>query len=279
MLGREIELMMQLAGKTTADLAEILGTSRSRVGQLLTGQGLVSVGDLERLANHLGFPDPGYHQALFALQKDNHKRGFWTSGYRRAYIHEMRLRVDIELHTDRIREFEVEVVPGLLQCADYARALYSGVPEIDGLTLDDRVEARTARQAIFDRDDPPNTHFVLSESCLRRVWCDRSVMVTQLKHMIGLSQRENVMIQVLPFDQPVGRRTPIENRFTLLRIPTPGIAGPLEVAYTESHGEFRYLDDSAALTAYDSTWTRLTTAALTFEGTRRFFREMIKECR
>jgi transcriptional regulator with XRE-family HTH domain len=279
MLGREIEHMMKTAGKSPADLADILGTSRSRVGQLLSGQGLVSVGDLERLANQLGFPDADYHAALFALRKDNHKRGFWNTGYRRAYTHELRLRVDIEMHADRIREFEVEVVPGLLQCPDYVRAFYAGMPETEGLTLDDEVKARVARQDIFGKENPPNVHFVLSESCLRRVWCDGPTMAAQLEYMIALSQRENVMIQVLPFARPVGRRTPIGNRFTLLRIPAVGVAGPLELAYTEGRGEIRYLDDVDALTAYDNAWTRLSTASLTFDETRSFLHEMIKECR
>jgi transcriptional regulator with XRE-family HTH domain len=279
MLGREIDHMMRAAGKTPTDLADLLGTSRSRVGQLLSGQGLVSVGDLERLANQLGFPDPEYHAALFALRKDIHKRGFWNSGYRRAYVHELRLRVDLEMHADRIREFEVEVVPGLLQCPDYVRALYAGFPEPEGMTLDDEVRARLARQEIFHKEDPPSVHFVLSESCLRRVWCDAPTLVAQLEHLITLSQRENVMIQVLPFARPVGRRTPIGNRFTLLRIPAVGVAGPLELAYTEARGEFRYLDDAEALTAYDNAWTRLTAAALPFEETRGFLRDMIKECR
>lgn len=277
MLGREIEHMMREAGKSPADVAEILSTSRSRVGQLLTGQGTVSVGDLERLATQLGFTDPGYHESLFALQKNNHKRGYWTSGYRRAYGDELRLRVDIEMHADRIREFEVEVIPGLLQCADYVRALYADVPSVNGLTLDDQVQARTARHEIFDKDAPPAVHFVMSESCLRRVWCERPVMVTQLKHMIRLSQREHVMIQVLPFDRPVGRRTYIGNRFTLLRIPSAGVAGPLELAYTEDEGAFRFLDERKALDAYDSAWTRLSTAALSFEDTRGFLRHMITE--
>lgn len=278
-LGREIEHMMKAAGKTQADLAKILGVSQSKVAGIMAGQNQVSLGDLERLANHLGFEDKAYQEALFELRRSGHKRGFWNTGYRRAYTEELRLRVDIEQHADRLREFEVEVVPGLLQCADYVRALYADALEDDDLTMDDAVEARTARQGIFDKENPPNAHFVLSESCLRRVWCDRPVMVEQLERMVALSRRENVMIQVLPFDRPVGRRTPIGNRFTLLRIPTVGIAGPLELAYTESRGEFRYLDDEAALIAYDNAWTRLTTAALTFEETRRFLRDMIKECR
>ncbi|MBE1580556.1 helix-turn-helix domain-containing protein [Amycolatopsis roodepoortensis] len=277
MLGREIEHMLSEAGKTPSELAAILSTSRSRVQQILDGKASLSIGDLERLANQLGFTDPGYHETLFELRKDSHKRGYWNTGYRRAYSEELRVRVDIESHADRIREWEVEIPPGLTQPPRFVRALYAGVPESSGLTLEDRIEARTARQAIFDKPNPPVAHFVMSESCLRRVWRDEETKIDLLKHMIALSQRENIFMQVLPFDQPVGRRVAIGNRFTLLRLPTAGVAGPLELAYTEGPEEFRYLDDKKALDAYDSAWTRLTSAALGFEETRRFLRAMIAE--
>lgn len=277
MLGWEIEHMRKAASKTPTELASILSTSRSRVQQILDGKANVSVGDLERLANQLGFTDPGYHETLFDLRKDSHKRGYWTTGYRRAYSEELRVRVDIEGHADRIREWEVEIPPGLTQHPSFVRALYDGVPESSGLTLEDRIEARTARQAIFDKPNPPEVHFVMSESCLRRVWSDRPTMVEQLQHMISLSQRENVFMQVLPFNRPPGRRVSIGNRFTLLRLPTAGVAGPLELAYTEGPDEFRYLDEQKALDAYDTNWTRLTGAALSFEETRDFLRAMIAE--
>ena len=276
-LGREVAHMMEAAGKTQAEVAKILGTSQSRIAGVLAGQNAVSLGDLERLANRLGFTDPEYQEALFALRRDNHKRGFWSTGYRRAYSDELRLRVDVEQHADRIRQFEVEVVPGLAQIEGYVRSIYEDAPEIDGLTVEDRVLARIDRQSIFDKEDPPEVHFVLSESCVRRVWCPPSVMVEQLEWLVSLSQRPTVMIQILPFDQPVGRRTAIGERFTLLRIPSPGAAGPLELAYTEGHGELRYLDGKEALRAYDTAWTRLTAAALGFEETRTFLRHMITE--
>lgn len=278
-LGRELEHMISAAGKSQAEAAKYMETSATRFSGLLSGQNSISVGDLERLATWLGFTDEGYLDALRELRRDNHKRGFWSSGYRRAYSEDMRLRVDVEKHADRIRSFEVEVVPGLAQTEAYARELHSGLPSPDanGLTLDDHVEARLARQDIYDKAVPPNVHFVLSESCLRREHCGEAQMAEQLAYLASLSEREHVMVQVLPFSAPVGRRTPISNRFTLLRLPSPGAAGPIELAYTEGEGEFRYLDDKAALNAYDLAWTRLSSAALSFGESRKFIRAVADE--
>ena len=62
--------------------------------------------------------------------------------------------------------------------------------------------------------------------------------------------------------------------FTLIRVPSPGAAGPLELTYLEGEGEIRYLDEKKALRAYESSWARLANAALKFEETRDFLRQV-----
>jgi len=84
-----------------------------------------------------------------------------------------------------------------------------------------------------------------------------------------MARRPNVQIQVLPFDAKTftGR---IAYRFTLLNIPAPGIASPLEFAYVECYDDARYLDDKEAVTAYLSLWGRLQAAALGPKESRDF---------
>lgn len=277
LLGRELAHMIETAGVSQADAAKLIETSQSRIAGLVTGAGNMSPGDLELVANKLGFTDEGYKETLRELRRDNHKRGFWTTGHNRAYSEDLRLRIDLEKHADQVRVAEVEVVPGLLQCETYVRAMHADQPEIDGLTLDDRVQARLARQDILDKTEPPTVQFVLSESCLRRMWGEPAVMREQIDHLIKMSNRPHIMIQVMPFDVPPGRRSPISNRFTILRVPSPGAAGPLELAYTEGEGEIRYLDDKRALAAHDKAWARLTSTALSFVDSRRFMKQVRTE--
>jgi transcriptional regulator with XRE-family HTH domain len=278
MLGREIAHMMKTAGTTTAQVAALLETSPSRIAILLNGGGAISPGDLRQLATELGFTDRGYVEALLELRRDNHKRGFWTTGYNRAYSDDLRLLIDVERHADRIRTTHVEVVPGLLQCEAYVRAMHVDLPVVlEGLPLEERVAARLARQDILEKQDPPLVHHVLSESCVRRVWAPPQVMREQIAHVIELSKRPNMMIQLMPFDAPAGRRSPIAIPFTLLHAPSPGAAGPLELGYLEGEGEIRYLDDTKTLFAYDTAWTRLTAAALGFAESREFLARVLDD--
>lgn len=277
LLGREIAHMISTAGISQAEAAKLIETSQPRIASLISGGSSISPGDLVLLATQLGFTDAGYIEALRELRRDNHKRGFWTTGYNRAYSEELRLLVDLEKHVDQIRTSEVEVVPGLLQTEAYARAMHEDLPGLDDVTVEDRVRARIARQDIFDKPDPPAVQFVLSESCLRRMWAPAEVMAEQIRHLIALSHRSHVMIQILPFNTPPRRHPAIGPQFSLLRIPSPGAAGPLELAYTEGESELRYLDDKKALSAYELGWTRLTNAALRFDESRDFMQQVAEE--
>ncbi|WP_116042949.1 Scr1 family TA system antitoxin-like transcriptional regulator [Amycolatopsis palatopharyngis] len=277
LLGREIAHMIESAGVSQAEAAKLIETSQPRIASLISGGSSISPGDLVLLAQGLGFKDEGYLESLRDLRRDNHKRGFWSTGHNRVYAEDLRLLVDLEKHVDQMRSTEVEVVPGLLQTEAYARAMHADRPTADGVTIEDLVQARLSRQDILDRTEPPSVLFVLSESCLRRLWAPKDVMREQIEHLVALSNRPNVMIQVMPYDVPPGRRSAIGNRFTLLRVPSPGAAGPLELAYTEGEGEIRYLDDKKALSAYESAWARLTNAALRFDESRTFMKKVVRE--
>jgi Domain of unknown function (DUF5753) len=277
LLGREIAHMLATAGVTQIEAARMLETSPARIASLINGGSTIGVGDLVLLATKLGFTDEGYLDALRELRRDNHKRGYWTTGHNRAYSEDLRLLVDLEKDAERIRSVEVEVVPALLQCESYVRSQHAEISERDGLDREDFIRARLARQEILDRPEPPTLEFVLSESCLRRMWGPPEVMREQVEHVIELSRRPNVFVQVVPFDLPPARRVPIGRQFTLIRVPSPGVAGPLELAWVEGLWEIRYLDTKKALAVHEASWTRLSNAALRFDETRKFLAQVAKD--
>lgn len=272
MLGREIAHMIETAGLSQAQAGALIEVGQSRIAGLIKGEGRISTGDLIMLANKLGFTDDGYHQFLLDLRRDNHKRGFWSTGYYRAYDEDLRLLVDLENNADEICVVELEVIPGLAQCAAYVRALNEDL-EADDLVINDLVKARLARQDIYEKKDPPQVNFVLSESCLRRAWAGPVVMHQQLEYLIELSHRPNVTLQIMPFDISPGRPSPMPFfPFNILRVPSSGAAGPLKLVYTEGEEELRYLDGKNALNAYSNAWKRATSAALNADESRKFIR-------
>jgi hypothetical protein len=283
LLGREIAYMISQAGSNQAQAAGFIETSPARMAGLIKGQGTISVGDLERLATKLGFTDGDYIEVLQDLRRDNHRRGFWTTGYRRAYAEDVRLLVTLEELAEELRTVDVEVMPGLVQCESYVRALHEH-PDADKrdphcVTADDSVQARLARQKVLIRDDPPMYSTVISESALRRVYGSRRVMLEQLEHLMLLSQRPNIQIQVMPFDITPPRMS-MAYQYVLLTVPSPGAAGPLHMAYVESEGsDIRYLDDKKAFAARDSAWRRLTATALSPADSVKFMADVARAFR
>jgi plasmid maintenance system antidote protein VapI len=274
LLGREIAYMIREAGVNHQQAADLIEVPRTRIGGLIEGTATIRPGDLEMLAKGLGFTSADYLASLRDLRRDNHKRGFWNSDHRRAYAEDFRLMVDLERHADLLQVVQVEMMPGLLQCESYVRALHSDeyvvAPSAQtDVTTEDYVKARLARQEVLLADRAPEYRVVMSESCLRREYGTRDVMREQADHLIKMSKSPGVMIQVIPFKiRP--RRVEILQTSVVLRVQSPGVAGPLEMVYVESDGEVRYIDDNAAVSAHNNAWTRLSVAALNPEDTRTY---------
>ncbi|MEU2752011.1 helix-turn-helix transcriptional regulator [Streptomyces collinus] len=107
-----------------------------------------------------------------------------------------RRRAEMDEEAVSLREYQERVMPGLLQTADYARALSSRY--VSGLELEERVRARLSRQQRFLADGGPLYVVVLDESCLRNVVGDPAVMRDQCAHLLSLVLRPNIRVQVAP---------------------------------------------------------------------------------
>ncbi|MGW0475765.1 helix-turn-helix domain-containing protein [Streptomyces coeruleorubidus] len=110
-----------------------------------------------------------------------------------------RRRAEMDEVAVALREYQERVVPGLLQTADYARALFSR-RGADADEVDSRVRARLSRQQRFLADGGPLYVVILDESCLRNGVGSPEIMREQCAHLLAVGQRRNVRVQVAPSD-------------------------------------------------------------------------------
>jgi transcriptional regulator with XRE-family HTH domain len=103
------------------------------------------------------------------------------------------LEAERDAHTLRI--WQPLIVPGPLQTADYARALFIAARH-DPSKVEEMVTARLARQRVFERADPPHTVVVLDESVLRHLIGSPAVMHDQMMHLAEIADR--LQIQIVP---------------------------------------------------------------------------------
>lgn len=97
-----------------------------------------------------------------------------------------------------IRIYELALIPGLLQTADYARAIFQGEPGALPAQVEKDVEVRLQRQAILSRATPPTLSVILDESALRREIGGREVMRAQLANLLALMARPCITVRVIP---------------------------------------------------------------------------------
>ena len=123
--------------------------------------------------------------------------------------------------------FEHSLIPGLLQTPGYARAVLATRPNTAEDEIDNLVAARLARQAILTREDPPPPLLwaLIDEGVLYRPVAPAEVMHDQLMHLVEMSRRPNITVQVLPYS--AGGHTGLLGAFTVADL--DGNAGTVNV--------------------------------------------------
>ncbi len=257
------------------------GSVQNKIARLESGDTGIEVDDLNRLLSVYGVEDGEIAELALRLQADTSQRGRW-SGYRSIYSEPYRRYIDLEEDAALIRHVATEQIPELLQSRGYMEAEFPHGAGTASATPH-AIKARLARQEqVLFRDDPPQVHVVLSESCVRRVQGSKAVMRDQIEHIISLSKKwPNVVIQIVPFLPRPLRSTAIPEtgileRFVLLRLAAPPLPGQepghLDFAFTRKGNELAWSDE---VRHYETLWRRATTAALPPAETRLFLRDAL----
>jgi hypothetical protein len=166
-------------------------------------------------------------------------------------------------------------VPGLLQTADYARAVIrTGFPTAGDEEIDRRVALRLARQEILDRPQPPRAWFVMDETALLRpaATAGPAAIRAQIDTLITMSERPEVTLQVLPLS--AGLHPALGGLFCLLRFPDDDLP---DLVYSEALTSALYLDKPQEVAAYLETLDRISAQAAPAERTVRVLRDIRKE--
>lgn len=151
----------------------------------------------------------------------------------------LRQYIDHEAQATVIKSWHSNLVPGLLQTPDYARAglMAGGVKDVDAA-----VAERMGRQAILDRENPPTLLVMLAESLLELPCGGPAVMKAQLAHILDLSERPNIGVRVVP--KAAGHHPGLDGPFMLLTVETT------DVAYVEAHGGGRLVTSAPQVRAF-----------------------------
>ncbi|WP_067689697.1 helix-turn-helix domain-containing protein [Nocardia jejuensis] len=278
-LGRLLAHHRKQAGYTVYAAAQLLETSQQTLGRVEDGvKSKVPQIWINALANAYNVGDDdrrvmiGLAQELAQAQKN-----WW-----RALADEMNPRFDhyvgLEDAARSLAVWRVAVLPGLLQSAEYRRAIaWAEYPDMPTDQVERRVEIAVRRQS---RLDNPNfsVDVVLSEYVLREQVGGSAVMHDQLKHLATMAERPNVSLRVVPFDAPAQMGS-IVGSFVLLEFPKLPQTGMVEppVVFVEGYAGDLYLERETEVMRYRTAFAQISRVALNQEQTRQLVLSIAKE--
>jgi transcriptional regulator with XRE-family HTH domain len=256
-LGTELRRLRDLSGLTATKAGGELGFSAAHLNNIEAGRTAISATKLRALAKLYSCENDRLIDALIAMSQSN-GRGWWSE-YQEPPLNDMaRDLAELESMSVRHRNFQWVNIPGLLQTAEYMRALFrSGHHGESEETVDRFVDFRRRRARLLTEARPPEFHAVIQEAALRMEFVGRDVMRRQIEHVIEMARLPNVIVQILPF-----RCEQYPARLTCAFECFDAVVTELNTVYVEQPMASPFVSDQTHLAHFSSIFTKVSTVAL-----------------
>lgn len=251
--GAELRRLREEAGLNQQQLGDIVFCTASLIGQIETAKKVPTRRFSEQLDAAL--MTGGVFSRLVGLVLKS-QLPTWFQPY-----------AEMEAKAACIYSFQAQLVDGLLQTSEYARAVLGARTEGD---LDAKVAARMERQRILDQETPPLVWVVMSEAVLRQDIGGHALMRNQLAHLLVMQEREWVKIQILPFE--AGAHAGLMGSFNLLRFEDDP-----DLVYTEDFVQGHMTANPAAIREGSLRYDHLQAAALSVEDSVALIARVMEE--
>lgn len=197
---RLANLLKQLridSGMSAHDLGESVGWSQSKVSKIENGRTRPTLPDVKLWAQRCD-ADPALTAEIIGLASAlGTEATSWREVNREGAAARQRTRGTDQATANSIAVYQSEVVPGLLQTADYAQqllAVHSRIPDDD---VPAAVMARLDRQAAVLFSGAV-IEFVITETAVRWQPGDPATSLAQLDRLAALDSLPNVTIGIIP---------------------------------------------------------------------------------
>jgi hypothetical protein len=230
----------------------VIRASASKISRLEHGRVSMKQRDLADLLTLYGVTGEAERADVLRLAREAARPGWWHQ-YGEVLPGWFEFYVGLEAAASRIRTYEVQFVPGLLQTPEYARAVirrgHLAAPDDE---IARRVSLRMKRQQILSRPDGPKLWAVVDETALRRRLGGPGVMEAQLERLIELAGQPNIALYVVPLHS--GYHAAAAGSFSILRFAPPELP---DVVYLEQLTGALYLDKRRDIDHYAAVMDQL----------------------
>ncbi len=264
-IGGQLRKLREASGITREAAGEHIRGSHAKISRLELGRTGFKQRDITDLLTLYGVTDPEQRESLLDLVRKANEPGWWQR-YGDLLPSWFETYLGLEGASSSIRTYESQLVPGLLQTEDYARAVVAlGHHEIG---TERRVELRRERQRVLFTPGGPKLWAVIGESVLRRPIGGREVLRAQLEHLVEMSDRPNVTVQLLPYVAEASGTAGCCS-FTMLRFTAEELP---DLVYIEQLTSALYLDSRDDLDLYRQMLERIVIEAENPDESRNLLR-------
>jgi len=235
-LGSELRRLREAQAMKLEEVAGRLGLAASTLSRIETGKAPTRIAYLRSMLDFYGVDDPGQRQVLVDMARESHRKGWWAA-WEDVLPAGFDIYVGLEAEAASLRVYEAQVVHGLLQTAEYARAVLTVRGRQAPAEIDRLVALRMQRQQVLVREDPLALSIILDEAVIRRVMGPPGLMHRQLVALAQAAQMSNVTVQVLEFAS--GLHPALNGSFAIIEF--PGRSDP-DVVYAEGVGGQSYIE-------------------------------------
>ena len=269
-LALELRRLREAARLTCDEVAERLECSASKISRVETGRVSVSPRDVRDMLEIYGVPEE-QRDSLVQLARESRQKGWWHA-YGDSVQPHFATYLGLESAASEIKIYEVNLIPGLLQTEEYARAVITaGMVNSPRADIERSVALRMERQQVT-RTSLPKVWAVLDEAALRRQVGGPEVMRVQLEYLRELTCMPNVRLQVIPFGG--GAHPGMGRPFVVLVFPEQ--VDP-DVVYLEDLTSALWVEDVAQVDRYNVFFNHLSATALSFENSAGLITAVVKE--
>ena len=272
LLGSQLRKLREARGISRDDAGYRIRASGSKISRLELGRVSFKERDVADLLELYGVAGETERAQLISLAREANSPAWWQK-YSDVVPDWFQIYVGLEEAAELIRVYEVQFVPGLLQTAEYARAVVrQGQPAAPADEVERRVALRTRRQQLLGRPRPPRLWAVVDEGALRRPMGGRDVMRSQVERLMAATREPNVTLQVLPFT--FGGHAAEGGAFTIMRFPEADMG---DIVYIEQLTGALYLDKREDVERYSEVMERLSVKATSPDRTQDILAAILKE--
>jgi transcriptional regulator with XRE-family HTH domain len=191
---REMRTRRGISGR---ELGKRLGLSHSAISHWETGRRIPSPEETASVLTALGVIGVEKHR-LIELARNASDPNWFSVGIT-SVADRIGAVIECERAASTITSWEPGIVPGLLQTSQYAKAIMldAGKPITEA---ESAVLVRAGRKAFLTEPGAAQFHAIIGEAAVGNCIGGQMVMADQLRHLIEMSKRENITLQLMPID-------------------------------------------------------------------------------